>query len=120
MRLSWGKECVHDAGDVAVFEAEDVAQVLSNTYFFGNGNGEPENSASLDYRVPKELAELLCSKEEPCIVTRDLTALEPGVEERKYYAPGIGVFLEVDLETGDIVELVGCNFDTKCPPLPTP
>jgi hypothetical protein len=113
--------------EVLLNEAEDVAQVLSNTYFFGNGNGEPENSDSLDedsdsldYRVPKELAELLCSKEEPCTVTRDLTALEPGVEERKYYAPGIGVFLEVDLETGDIVELVGCNVDSKCLPLPTP
>ncbi len=98
----------------ALGEAEDVAQVLSNDYVFG---GDTEDPDSLDYRVPGDLAIKLCgeskeSKEsKPCVVTRDLTALEPGVEERKYYAPGIGVFLEVNRETGETVELVSCNFE---------
>jgi len=39
-------------------------------------------------------------------VTRDFTALEPDVNENKYYAPGIGTILEVDLETGDRTELI--------------
>jgi hypothetical protein len=30
------------------------------------------------------------------LVTRDWTPLEPGVEERKYYAPGLGLVLEVE------------------------
>jgi len=41
-----------------------------------------------------------------CIETRDGTPIEPDVEEHKYYAPGIGVILEVDIETGERVELV--------------
>jgi hypothetical protein len=31
---------------------------------------------------------------EGAVVTRDWTPLEPGVEERKYYAPGVGLALE--------------------------
>ena len=41
-----------------------------------------------------------------CLLTRDFTPLEPDVEENKYYAPGIGVILEVNPETGERVELV--------------
>ncbi len=41
-----------------------------------------------------------------CLVTRDFTPLEPGVDEYKYYAPGIGPILEVDQETGARLELV--------------
>jgi len=95
-------------------DAEDVAQVLSNTYVFGGDTGNPE---SLDYMVPEGLANQFCSVAEPCVVTRDFTALEPGILERKYYAKGIGVFLEVNLNTGDIVQLVGCNFGGKCTPI---
>ncbi len=41
-----------------------------------------------------------------CLLTRDFTPLEPDAEENKYYAPGIGLIVEVDVETGDRVELV--------------
>jgi hypothetical protein len=41
-----------------------------------------------------------------CVVTRDTNPLEPDAAEHKYYAPGIGLILEVDLESGDRVELV--------------
>lgn len=41
-----------------------------------------------------------------CLVTRDFSPLDPGVDEEKYYAPGVGKILEVDLETGNRVELV--------------
>jgi hypothetical protein len=36
----------------------------------------------------------------------DFTPLEPEVFEYKYYAPGVGLILEVDPETGERVELV--------------
>lgn len=42
-----------------------------------------------------------------CLVTSDFSPLDPGVEEEKYYAPGIGKILEIDLETGTRVELTG-------------
>ena len=41
-----------------------------------------------------------------CVVTNDYTPLEPDVLEHKYYAFGIGFILEVDLETGERIELV--------------
>lgn len=41
-----------------------------------------------------------------CLMTRDFTPLEPDTEENKFYAPGIGLIVEVDLESGDRVELV--------------
>jgi hypothetical protein len=41
-----------------------------------------------------------------CLVTNEFTPIEPDASEDKYYAPGIGLILEVDSETGDRVELI--------------
>jgi hypothetical protein len=41
-----------------------------------------------------------------CLVTNDFTPIEPDASEDKYYAPGVGLILEVDLEDGGRVELV--------------
>jgi hypothetical protein len=41
-----------------------------------------------------------------CLVTLDFTPLEPGVVERKYYAPNIGLILELDPNTGERLELI--------------
>jgi hypothetical protein len=92
--------------------AEDVSQVLSTTYSYGH-------DADLDANVPAALAQLLCSAGD-CVVTRDFSPLEPDVVERKYYAKGIGDFLELDLSSGDVTQLVECNFDARCAMLPTP
>ena len=44
---------------------------------------------------------------EDCLVTKEWTPLEPDVVENKYYAPGIGVVLEVAVEgESERVELV--------------
>ena len=40
-----------------------------------------------------------------CLQTRDFTPLEPDVEEHKFYAPGIGLIVELDPVTGDRIEL---------------
>ena len=50
----------------------------------------------------------------------EFTPIEPDAFGRKYYARGIGLFLEVDPEDGDVVQLVDCNFDARCAALPTP
>ncbi len=89
--------------------AEDVTEVLSTDYFYGS---DPD----LDLFVPPGLANLLCAGD--CVVTRNFSLLEPGVEARKYYASGIGFFLEVDPETGEIIQLVDCNVDALCAGLP--
>jgi hypothetical protein len=41
-----------------------------------------------------------------CLQTLDFTALEPGVEEHKFYAPGIGLIVEINIEDGERLELV--------------
>jgi hypothetical protein len=86
--------------------AEDAAQVVSTTY----GPG----ATDLDRHVPRALVQALCAARD-CVVTRDFTPIEPGAFQYKYYARGIGLFLEVNPATGGTVELRECNFSAKCP-----
>lgn len=95
--------------------AEDVTEILSTTYTFGN-------DAELDQSVPQALMARFCAAAD-CVVTRNYSLLEPGAFARKYYAKGIGVILEVELEEGQVqgnVQLVDCNFDPRCQNLPMP
>jgi hypothetical protein len=89
--------------------AEDATVVLSTNYAYGK-------NPVLDQLVPRKLAQLLCAGD--CIVTRNFSLLQPGVFERKYYAPGIGVFLEVEPDSKEVVQLVKCNVDPRCAALP--
>jgi len=102
-------------GDVYLEEfslgnAEDVTEILSTTYSYGHDR-------VLDENVPAELARRFCAGN--CIVTKNYSLLEPGLFARKYYARGIGTILEVE-NTGEVVQLVKCNFDSRCTNLPTP
>jgi hypothetical protein len=90
--------------------AEDAAEVLSIRYRYGA-------DAELDRGVNRALVEHLCSAGD-CVVTRDFNPLDPGSFERKYYARGIGLFMEVKPETGATVELRECDFHAKCAGLP--
>jgi hypothetical protein len=92
--------------------AEDAAQVLSTTYRFGD---DPE----LDRFVPKALARALCAAAD-CVVTAEFSPLDPGIPARKYYARGIGFFLEVKVENGELVQLAECNMDPRCAALGAP
>jgi hypothetical protein len=75
--------------EIALGDAEDAGEVLSATA------SETVLAASCDG---------------DCVQTRDFSPLEPDVEENKYYAPGVGVILEVGFEDGiatdERVELV--------------
>jgi hypothetical protein len=70
--------------EVAYGEAEDVIRIESVT----ESESAPGGACDGD-----------------CLMTTDFTPLEPDVEENKFYAPGIGLIVEVDVETGDRVEL---------------
>ncbi|HJY39202.1 MAG TPA: hypothetical protein VJ299_17125 [Steroidobacteraceae bacterium] len=89
--------------------AEDATTVIVVDYSYGR-------YPNLDRLVPPGLARLLCARN--CVVTRNTSSLEPGSVERKYYAPGIGVFLETAPQTGEVNRLVNCNFDPRCSQLP--
>jgi hypothetical protein len=95
--------------EFSLANAEDVTEVLSTTYELG---ADPE----LDRFVPGPLVQLLCAGD--CVVTKNYSLLEPGVVARKYYARGIGVFLEVDPDSGEVVRLTACNMDPRCSQLP--
>ncbi len=42
-----------------------------------------------------------------CLMTRDLSPMDPGVEERKFYLPGVGRIVEYDLDDPDArIELI--------------
>jgi hypothetical protein len=108
-------------GDVYLEEfslanAEDATEVLSTNYSYGK-------DATLDQSVPKQLAQKMCAQSD-CVVTKNFSMLEPGIFARKYYARGIGVFLEVEFDPESseptISQLTHCNFDARCNGLPQP
>ncbi len=74
--------------EVAWREAEDVIEITSIT----GSESTPGGSCAGD-----------------CVVTRDFTPLEPGVDEQKFHAPGIGLILELDAD-GNRVELVNYSI----------
>jgi hypothetical protein len=92
--------------------AEDTVRYLSTSYGYG---ADPV----LDQHVPRALIELFCH-DRNCWVTGENTGLEPGEFQHKYYARGVGFILGVDLQTGESVQLVDCNFDRRCARLPQP
>ena len=73
--------------EVAWGDAEDVIEILATDA------SETAPAAS-------------CSNS--CLQTYDFTPLDSEAQEHKFYAPGIGLIVEVDLTTGDRVELI--NF----------
>jgi hypothetical protein len=91
--------------------AEDLSEVLSTSYAWGTGG-------ALDHLVPRDLALRLCHRD--CVVTRNTALTEPGKVALKYYARGIGFFLEIKPLEGTRLQLVECNFDARCVALPTP
>jgi hypothetical protein len=91
--------------------AEDVVEILSTDF----GINDDDN---LDRFVPRRLGELLCAAD--CVVTRSFSLLEPGEETFRFFAEGIGLFLEVDPETRETLQLTECNFDPRCDDLPRP
>jgi hypothetical protein len=67
-----------------VCEAEDMAEVVSLSESVTVPYGSFDN----------------------CLQTREFTRLEPDLNEYKYYAPGVGMVLEVDVNSGARTELV--------------
>ncbi len=72
--------------EVAWGDAEDVIEILSVT-------GSESTEAGF-------------SCVNTCLVTRDFSPLDPGVDENKYYVPGLGLIVEVKPGTDERLELV--------------
>jgi hypothetical protein len=76
--------------EFALSEAEDVAQIIEMV------DDLPELPVGVS---------LPSGVHGPYLHTLDFSPLEPGVFEDKYYAPGIGVVMEVNDEAGELVVL---------------
>jgi hypothetical protein len=85
--------------------AEDVGEIVATGWSLGQ-------DPVLDRFVPPALAQRMCKAD--CVVTRNVSQLSPGVQELKYHARGIGMFLEVDPARGVKLQLVNCSFDPRC------
>jgi hypothetical protein len=46
-----------------------------------------------------------------CLKTEDITPLEPDALEHKFYAPGVGLVLEVDVDSGERNELIDIQVE---------
>ena len=80
-----------EVGDIyrqefALGEAEDMARVIATTE-------TQERAPAAD-----------CA--DRCVVTHDFLPIDPGHVEKKFYAPGIGNILVIDLDTGKREELI--------------
>jgi len=86
LMLSEPKEGDYYRQEFFLGDAEDMAEVVSKS----------EESVTVPFGTYND----------EVLKTRDWTPIEPDVLEFKYYAPGIGLVLEVNPETGERVELI--------------
>ncbi|MEW5987343.1 MAG: hypothetical protein AB1791_11970 [Chloroflexota bacterium] len=82
----------------------DPAAHLGETYRLEYYQGEAEDMAQI--LSVKESVTVPVGSFENVLQTLDTTPLEPDVQEHKFYAPGVGVVKEVNLETGETVVLM--------------
>lgn len=94
--------------EIALGDAEDTAEVLSTTASGFHPGDDCGNADLLSVDV-EALLETYCAAGD-CLVTREFTPVEPGVEAHKYYAPGVGMILEVEGEEMNCVALVETNL----------
>ena len=86
---------VHGAKPGIVMEADPkVGDSYRQEYY----KGEAEDMA--DVLSLNESTTVLYGSFNNCLKTKDYTALEPGVSENKYFAPGVGNILTVMVEGG--------------------
>ncbi|MCW8956466.1 MAG: hypothetical protein OQL09_06255 [Gammaproteobacteria bacterium] len=79
-----------------------VGDVYRQEFLLGDAEDMGEVISTSEYAASVPAAN--CSA--GCVVTRDFLPIEPDVNEHKYYAPGIGHILSIDVETGDREELI--------------
>jgi hypothetical protein len=68
--------------------------------------GEAEDAAIVR-TLNGSTAVLAASCDRSCLITREITPLEPDAREDKYYAPGVGLILSIDRTNGERLELIG-------------
>jgi len=97
---SWKAGREFDKPGMLVLALPQVGDVYREEFSLGNAEDAAEvTSLTGDESAPA------ASCDDECLVTRNFSPLSPGSEETKYYAPGVGLILEVSGD-GDRNELV--------------
>ncbi len=87
--------------EMQIQDAEDVAEVLDNVAD-GILDGDDCND---DGDEISAYIDSVCNND--CLITREFSPIEPAVAEHKYYAPGVGLVLEIKTEDVNNPEEVG-------------
>lgn len=95
----------NDKGGVLLPQTPEIGAIIRQELSIGNAEDVIEILA-----VDGDESAIAASCNAACLVTRDFSPLDPESEENKYYAPGVGLILEIDIESGNRVELI--NFVT--------
>ena len=90
-----------DKGGILLPQVPNVGDVFRQELSIGNAEDVVEIIA-----LDGDENAIAAACNSACLVTRDFTPLEPDANENKYYAPGVGLIVEIDLNTGDRVELI--------------
>jgi len=90
-----------DKGGVLLPQTPEVGAIFRQELSIGNAEDVVEILA-----IDGDETAIAASCNAECLVTRDFSPLEPEANENKYYASGIGLILEIDVNSGDRVELI--------------
>jgi len=90
-----------DKGGILLPQSPEVGTIFRQELSVGNAEDVIEVLA-----VDGDETAIAASCNTECLVTRDFSPLDPEANENKYYAPGIGLILEIELNSGDRVELI--------------
>jgi len=91
----------NDKGGILLPQVPVIGAVFRQELSVGNAEDIIEILA-----VDGEENAIAASCNTACLVTRDFSPLDPEALENKYYVPGIGLIVEIDIESGDRVELI--------------
>jgi hypothetical protein len=99
---SW-KAGVGGAKPGIIMEADPQVDDIYRQEFF---LGDAEDMGAVVSRGNESVTVPFGTYRDDVLKTKDFTPIEPDVFEFKYYAPGVGLILEVNPDTGDRVELI--------------
>jgi hypothetical protein len=99
---SW-KAGVDGAKPGIIMEADPQVDDIYRQEFF---LGDAEDMGTVVSRDDESVTVPFGTYTADVLKTKDFTPIEPDVFELKYYAPGVGLILEVNPDTGDRVELI--------------
>jgi hypothetical protein len=114
-------------GEIAMHYEDGILDSLEGSWKFGKDGAKPGivmpafpstgnvHRQQFHLNVAEDIARIVstsatssvpCGKFHNCVETEDFSALEPDDLDHKVFAPGVGLVVEIDMVTGERLELV--------------